>query len=302
MTQVTLDREARVVEHDEHGPAHEILDDLAYQRLAIVNVIYFGRAGAGDHEWVLVDAGLPGTAGSIKRAARERFGESSRPAAIIMTHAHADHAGALERLAEEWNVPIYAHELELPYLNGSAAYPPPDPSVGGGLMPAMSVLFPRGPFNVARWLQTLPQDGTVPHMAGWRWIHTPGHTPGHVSLYRPSDSTLIAGDAFITTGQESVYKVMTQRAEMHGPPMYYTQNWEDSERSVQKLAALDPELVITGHGRPMHGEEMRGALHKLASDFKTVAVPEGGKYVKAPTTPEDGSAYKEPKRKRTKSR
>jgi len=214
-----------------------------------------------------------------------------------MTHAHADHAGALEKLAEEWDVPIYAHPLELPYLNGSAAYPPPDPSVGGGLMPAMSVLFPRGPFNVSRWLQALPQDGTVPHMPGWRWIHTPGHTPGHISLYRPGDATLVAGDAFITTGQESVYKVMTQRAEMHGPPMYYTQNWEDSENSVQKLAELDPELVITGHGLPMQGEEMRAALHQLARDFKKVAVPEDSKYVKAPTTPEDGSAYKEPKRK-----
>jgi glyoxylase-like metal-dependent hydrolase (beta-lactamase superfamily II) len=236
MTQVALDREARAFEHDDHGPAHEILDDLAYQRLAIVNVVYYGRAGSTDGERVLIDAGLPGTAGSIKRAVRERFGENSRPAAIIMTHAHADHAGALEKLAEEWDVPIFAHSLELPYLNGSAAYPPPDPSVGGGLMPAMSVLFPRGPFNVSRWLQPLPQDGTVPHMPGWRWIHTPGHTPGHVSLYRPSDATLIAGDAFITTGQESVYKVMTQHAEMHGPPMYYTQNWDDSENSVQKLA------------------------------------------------------------------
>src|SRR5436190_23599916 len=106
---------------DDH--THELTPDIAYKRLGIVNVVYFGRRNCGDREWLLIDAGLPGTAGIIKRAAEARFGRNTRPAAIIMTHAHADHAGALEMLAEEWQVPVYAHELELPYLNGTAAYP-----------------------------------------------------------------------------------------------------------------------------------------------------------------------------------
>ena len=62
-------------------------------------------------------------------------------------------------------------------------------------------------------------------MQGWRWIFTPGHSPGHISLFRDSDRTLIVGDAFVTTKQESLMSVMTQRMEMHGPPMYFTPDW-----------------------------------------------------------------------------
>jgi len=269
----------------------EIVADIAYLRVGIVNVALFGDAGFATPGWVLIDAGLPGTAGVIKRAANARFGAGARPAAIVMTHAHSDHAGSLESLAEEWDVPIYAHTLEDPYLNGTAAYPPPDPGVGGGMMSALSVLFPRGPVNVSKWLRFLPVDHSVPHMPGWTWIHTPGHTPGHISLWRESDRTLIAGDAFITTNQESVYAVAVQRPELHGPPMYYTQNWDDAETSVKRLATLDPETVITGHGRAMHGEKLRRALKTLAAEFRRIAVPANGKYVHQPATAKTGSAY-----------
>jgi hypothetical protein len=52
------------------------------------------------------------------------------------------------------------------------------PHCGGGVMPPLAPLFPRGPIDVSRWLQALPDDGSVPQMPGWHWIHTPGHTPG----------------------------------------------------------------------------------------------------------------------------
>lgn len=244
---------------------HEICHDLAYRRLAIVNVVFFGVPNAGDREWVLIDAGVMGTTRLIAAAAKERFGTNARPAAIIQTHGHFDHVGALEELADEWEAPVYAHELELPYLNGSASYPPPDPTVGGGLMSLLSPLYPRGPVDVSRWLRPLPQDGSVPEMPGWRWLPTPGHTPGQVSLWRESDRTIIAGDAFITTRQESAYAVTVQEPELHGPPMYYTTNWDNARHSVELLASLEPERVITGHGPALQGPEMREALRELGS-------------------------------------
>lgn len=268
--------------------------DLAYQRLAIVNVIYAGAPG--DHQWVLIDAGMIGTAALIADAAAQRFGKRSRPAAIVLTHGHFDHVGALHALAERWDVPIYAHPLELPYLDGRSAYPPPDPSVGGGLMSTLSRFYPRGPIDVSRWLATLPADGSVPGMPGWQWLHTPGHAPGHISLWREADRSLIVGDAFITTRQESAFAVALQRPEIHGPPMYYTPDWRQARQSVARLAALEPELVVTGHGPAMAGREMRQALHTLARDFDHVAVPEQGRYVHAPALADArGVTYVPPK-------
>src|ERR1700712_2047638 len=189
------------------------------------NVIFIGRPDAGDRNWVLIDAGVMGTRGLIKSAAEERFGADSRPAAILLTHGHFDHVGALKSLAEEWEAPVYAHPLEHPYLTGQASYPPGDPSVGGGLMAALSGLYPTRPIDISSRLRALPEDATVPFLPGWRWIHTPGHSAGHVSFWREADGTLIAGDAFITTKAESAYSVAVQAIEIHGPPRYFTTDW-----------------------------------------------------------------------------
>jgi glyoxylase-like metal-dependent hydrolase (beta-lactamase superfamily II) len=299
--QISLTEESRAdhpeVDRDNDDNTHEIADDLAYKRLAIVNVIFVGEPDAGDREWILIDAGLAGFARAIKHAASERFGEHSRPAAILMTHGHFDHVGSLEKLADDWNAPIYAHLLEQPYLDGRSAYPPPDPTVGGGLMALTSPLFSPGPFDVGRRLRLLPEDNSVPHMIGWRWIHTPGHTPGHVSFWREDDGSLIVGDAFVTTKQESAYAAILQKPEMHGPPMYYTSDWDSARESVKALAALEPERIVSGHGRAMHGPEMRNALNALACDFDEVARPKHGRYVREPAHADaSGTTYVPPKK------
>ncbi len=270
---------------------HEVTSDIAYRRLAFVNVAFLGELGAGDGEWVLVDAGLPGTRGLIKSAATARFGDNIRPAAIVLTHGHFDHVGALPELAREWEVPVYAHPLEHPYLNGTASYPEGDPSVGGGTMARLARLYPRGPIELGDWLRPLPEDGTIPHLPDWRWIHTPGHSVGHVSLWRPGDRVLLAGDAIATTAQETMTGALFQPPEMHGPPTYYTCEWDKAHRSVQKLAGLDPEIVLAGHGRPMRGAEMRLALERLSDAFGSVACPHQGFYLDHPARAEDGTAY-----------
>ena len=270
------------------GGITELAPDLAYKRIAIVNVVFAGAPGG---PWVLIDAGLPGTRGVVQRAASRRFGANARPEAIVLTHGHVDHVGTLESLAGLWDVPVYAHPHELPYLNGTSSYPPPDPHVGGGLMAVLSPLFRRKPVNVKRRLHALPEDGSVPAMPGWRWLHTPGHAAGHVSLFRDADRTLVAGDAFVTTAQESAYAAITQAPELHGPPKYFTPDWQAARNSVQSLAALQPELAVTGHGRAVQGAALRDGLARLAADFDSVAVPAHGRYVGRPARAEDQSAY-----------
>ncbi len=272
--QIALPDTALASSHEGGGPTHEVAPDLAYLRTMLVNVVFIGVRNAPPAGWLLVDAGIMGSAGAILGAAEARFGKDSPPAAILMTHGHFDHVGALEELSRHWDVPVYAHPIEAPYLTGRASYPPSDPKAEGGIMPKLSPLFPRSPVNVGERLVDLPADGSVPFLPGWQWIHTPGHTPGHVSFWNPQRRCLIVGDAFITTGQESAYEVARQTLEMHGPPRYFTPDWASAAQSVRTLAALRPDLVITGHGRPAAGPEMLEALDQLAEQFETIAVPE----------------------------
>jgi glyoxylase-like metal-dependent hydrolase (beta-lactamase superfamily II) len=260
------------------GVGIAVLPDVYCYTNKIVNLFLIGNQSESN-EFVLVDAGMPKSAHKIKEVVVKRFGENNHPKAIVLTHGHFDHVGSLVSLLEDWNVPIFAHELELPYLTGEKDYPPGDPTVDGGLVSEMSPTFPNHGINISGRIQPLPKDGSVPNMAGWKWIHTPGHTPGHISLFRESDRTLIAGDAFVTVKQESLYSVMTQHQEISGPPKYFTTDWHAAFESVKKLEALQPKTAVTGHGHPMAGNELSKSLRKLVENFNEIALPKDGRYV-----------------------
>src|SRR3954469_7200064 len=168
MNQIPLPERAAadvpVSDRSRDDKTRQLTTDLAYRQIAIVNVIFFGPAGCGDGRWVLIDAGIPGCASDIRSAARARFGGDGRPASILLTHGHFDHVGALQTLSSEWDVPVYAHPEEHPYLNGQRSYPPADPGVGGGLMALLSPLFPTSPVDIRERLQPLPDNGSVADM------------------------------------------------------------------------------------------------------------------------------------------
>lgn len=251
-----------------------------------------------EKDWVLIDTGLKTSETKIKRMAAALFGSESKPKCIILTHGHFDHTGSLIKLAGEWNVPVYAHYLELPYLTGKSYYPPPDPSVGGGLMAWMSFIYPSKPINITGKIYVLPEDSSVPGLKEWQYIHTPGHAPGHISLFRDEDRVLIAGDAFVTTNQQSAISVMLQTKKVMGPPTYFTYDWEAANESVKKLLLLSPDVVATGHGRPMYGKAMRKQLHNLYEHFEHLAVPSHGRYVDEPAVVDAGGVlYVPPKQK-----
>ncbi|HKG91605.1 MAG TPA: MBL fold metallo-hydrolase [Gemmatimonadaceae bacterium] len=234
--------------------------------------------GAPGEPWVLVDTGLPGFAGAVRGAARRRYGGDARPEAIVLTHGHFDHAGSAIALADEWDVPVYAHRGELPYLTGRSDYPPRDPTVGGALG-LMSRTFPTRGVNMGRRVRALPAGGVIAEMPGWRWLHTPGHTAGHVSLYRESDGLLLAGDALATVNQDSALAMVTQRPVLSVPPAPLTTDWGAARDSVRQLAALRPWTIAAGHGRPVSGPDVAEDLADFALRFQP---PRRGRYAHEP--------------------
>jgi glyoxylase-like metal-dependent hydrolase (beta-lactamase superfamily II) len=270
-----------------HHAIEEIESDVGRLRIGFVNVYFVGLPSASRVEvaatpWVLVDGGLASGAARILDVAAARYGETSRPAAIVLTHAHFDHVGALEALLHVWDVPVYAHALEVPFLTGRADYPPPDPTVAGKRSPRLWPASPERGIELGDRVKALPSNRAVPGMPGWRWLHTPGHSPGHVSLYRESSRLLIAGDALTTTRQELTFTLAVQKQELHGPPAYFTIDWERARRSVVALAGLQPAIIACGHGDPMTGPSVARELSSLAREFDRRERPKRGRYVQQP--------------------
>jgi glyoxylase-like metal-dependent hydrolase (beta-lactamase superfamily II) len=154
------------------------------------------------------------------------------------------------------------------------------------MMTLLSPLYPRGPINVGDRLMGLTESGggidqvglaklrDLPELPGWSVLHTPGHTPGHVSFFRSSDRTLLVGDAFCTTKPESLYEAaVAQHPELHGPPAYFTSDWDAARASVQRLAILNPTTLAPGHGKPLAGDDIPARLHELSQHFDRIAVP-----------------------------
>jgi glyoxylase-like metal-dependent hydrolase (beta-lactamase superfamily II) len=143
----------------------------------------------------------------------------------------------------------------------------------------------------------LPSDGVVPGLDEWQWVPTPGHTPGHVSFYRPTDGVIVAGDAVTTMRQESTVQAIVQRQMVWRPPAYFTPDWISAQASVERLAQLEPHALAAGHGSPMYGKAMREQLRALAINFDG-AMPNRGRYVPYPAIADERGVVHVPPRVR----
>lgn len=234
---------------------HELAREVAIVPGIIANAYLVGNR----ESWVLVDTGTPGNVRKILRAAEARFGRGARPAAILLTHGHFDHAGSAPPLAARWGVPVFAHALELPYLTGRAHYPPLDTSKPG-FFSKLARFFPSSTVDLGERVHELPVK-----FESWETLDTPGHTPGHVCFYHPGDGVLLAGDALTTMDLDSFWGTIGKRPKVCRPPVPATIDWAKARQSVRMLAALRPSVIAAGHGTPMRGAAE--ALQELADNF-----------------------------------
>ncbi len=146
-------------------------------------------------------------------------------------------------------------------------------------MALLSRVFPMNVTELSGLIQPLPADGVVPGLPDWQWLLTPGHSPGHVSFFGPEYSVLLAGDAFTTVNIDSFVNMTTKRGQLSVPPPPFTCDWRAAGESVALLAALNPQAIGCGHGRPLSGPELPARLHDFSAHFTP---PAQGRYVRRP--------------------
>jgi len=223
--------------------------------------VYFVQSGG---TWVLVDTAWRGRAELIKSAAETLFGAGARPRAIVLTHVHPDHAGSACDLARMWDVTVYVHPANCHCPPRAASSAPWPESSGTGCSPGQPRLSPIDP------------DAGVPGLPDWQVIPTPGHTPGHLALFREADRALIPGDAVLTVNLNSPGDALSQRHTLGGPPRFATWNWRAATESVSELARLEPGVLAPGHGRPMTGPVLAPALRALGEQLNNPAGSSAG--------------------------
>lgn len=186
----------------------------------------------------LIDSGLVGAPEKIMGQMRAAGLDPSDIAHIILTHAHQDHVGGVEALRKVSGAAVWSSATERPYIEGQKTLPAADPDdVPWYWRPF--IIRPK-PLDTIPVNRTVGAGDTIPLLGGLEVIGTPGHTPGHISLWQPTRRILFAGDA------------LTHLFGRLGRPFWpATPDMRAAEDSMRRLAELDPAVICFGHGEPL---------------------------------------------------
>src|SRR5690242_1566266 len=189
-----------------------------------------------DERLTLIDSGGPGSAGRVLGYV---VGLGRRPdevERIVLTHVHLDHAGALAELRAATGARVCVHESEVGRLAGDDPPAPlPHPLLDRALRPVMQTR----PVPVDEPLH----DGDVlPLLGGVEVLHVPGHTRGSIALYIPSRRAAIVGDA-----------LQIVRGRLAPPSRFFSEDLGQAQRSIERLAGLDLDVLIFSHYRARRG-------------------------------------------------
>ena len=200
---------------------------------------------------VIVDTGNPGRAGTMLRRLRQTGFQPADVSLILLTHGHIDHFGAARELKERTGAPVAIHVLDAPALR-SGRNPPLHPSrVSGHLLRPFFQHQHAPPLEP----DILLQDGASLHEFGIAAsvMHTPGHTPGSVSVLAEPDE-LIAGDLLI--GGHLGGHVLPRRPNLP----YFLDDLPQTWSSISRICDLPIERVHVGHGGPIQADAVRNWL------------------------------------------
>jgi glyoxylase-like metal-dependent hydrolase (beta-lactamase superfamily II) len=201
----------------------EVADDVFHLPLAPRDAVNAYLVGD-----VLVDAGTSFQAGRLLARLRGRT-----VAEHVLTHAHVDHAGGTRRVVDALGVQVRAGAQDLPALHaGRSEVRLPGILHGLGMR---ATAYPAVPEATA-----LPIGETVG--PGFVVLDTPGHSAGHVSLWRERDGVLICGDVI------NSMSLLTTRPGLQEPPDILTPDPARNRESIRTLAELGPRTILVGHG------------------------------------------------------
>ena len=153
---------------------------------------------------------------------------------LALTHVHPDHQGVAKDFCEARGVPLACHAEDVDAMEGRR--PVQEASADNPVNRLIASVWQGPPHKVDRVLE----EGD--EVAGFRIVHTPGHSRGHVLFFRESDRVVICGD---------VIRNMSYATGLPGikePPPLFTYDMEENRRSIRKLAELNPALILPGHG------------------------------------------------------
>lgn len=156
------------------------------------------------------------------------------PRLLALTHCHPDHQGSAAFLCSHFGIPLACHEADVPAMEGRSPMQPDN----GWLR--LGTRIWAGAAREVNWRLTEGDE-----VAGFRVIHAPGHTPGHIFLFRPRDRVVLAGDVLANIS------FLTGKPGLRLPPRSFSVSLEQNRQSLQKLVALEPALVCFGHGPPL---------------------------------------------------
>ncbi len=207
---------------------------------------------------MIVDTGLPNRADRLMAAVAGLRRSPADVRSIVLTHHHLDHTGSVHALAAATGAPVHAHAGDVAVILGETAAPPANRNTPLRRLigPLVDRLQPRRipPASISE-----VADGAVLDDVGEpiHVIHTPGHTPGHISLLVSSRRVLLAGDAAATVF-----------GRLRPPIGLYTEDARTAARSIARLGGLEFDTACFGHGSPLRGRaasRFRGLADRLAA-------------------------------------